>query len=150
MQMSGFAKALTLVLAIAVLSVAITSCGSSSNSRGQAQLRLINAIPDGPAIDVNVHGSPIFTNVPFGTVQPATTPASYVNAPSGSVGVQGFATGTTNPVPPNGSVTLNNATQYTMVAVGLEVNESAPLLVVDNNIPPMGEQRRNPRDQRVP
>ena len=53
--------------------------------------------------------------------------------------VQGFSTGTTtNPIAPIGTIALTNGVQYTVVAVGLEFNESAPLVVADDNSAPIG------------
>ncbi|MBZ5665058.1 MAG: DUF4397 domain-containing protein [Acidobacteriia bacterium] len=138
MKMSGLLKALPLALVLITSSTTI-SCGSSSTSSNPAQIRVINAIPDGPALDIDINGSNILTNLPFGTIQPSNTPASYVTVPSGNVVIQGLATGTTsNPVPPTGRITLKSAVQYTVVAVGLEFNNSAPLLVADDNSAPMG------------
>jgi hypothetical protein len=139
MKMSGLLKALPLAPALAALSIVTTSCGSSSTANNAAQIRVINAIPDGPALDIDINGSKLFSNVLFGAAQPSTTPASYLGTPSGKVAIQGFATGTTtNPVPPTGTIALKGSVQYTVVAVGLELNNSAPLLVADNNTAPMG------------
>ena len=138
MKMSGLLKALSLALVPAALSLVTISCGSSSTTTGQAAIRVINAIPDGPALDIDLAGSAIVTNLPFGTIQPTASPASYVTVPAGKVVIQGFATGTTNPVPPTGTIDLKNAVEYTAVAVGLVQNDSAPLLVADNNLAPMG------------
>jgi trimeric autotransporter adhesin len=139
MKMSGLLKALPLTLALAAASIVTTSCGSSSGGSNPAAIRVINAIPDGPALDIDINGSNVITNLPYGTIQPAKTPAGYVTVPSGNVVIQGFATGTTtNPIAPIGTITLTGAVDYTVVAVGLELNESAPLLVADDNTPPMG------------
>lgn len=140
MRMSGFLKVLPLALAGAALSLVTTSCGSSSGSSNPAQIRVINAIPDGPASDIDINGSKIITNLPFRTVQPAGPPATYLTVPSGSVTIQGFATGTTtNPIAPNGTIALKASTQYTVVAVGLELNDSPPLVLTDNNTVPTSD-----------
>jgi hypothetical protein len=139
MKMSGFWKALTLALTVAALSLVTASCNSSSSTSGQAQIRVINAVPDGPALDIDFNATKIFSNVTYGAAQPATAPASYLTVPSGSLLVQGFATGTTtNPVAPIGTIALKNGVQYTVVAVGLEFNESPPLVVADDNSAPVG------------
>ncbi len=139
MKMSGLWKALPLALAVIGLSLVTASCNSNSGTSGQAQVRAINAVPDGPAIDLDFNGSKIFGNLIYGAPQPATTPASYFSAPAGSFLVQGFATGTTtNPIAPIGTVALTDGVQYTVVAVGLEFNESPPLVVADDNSPPIG------------
>jgi hypothetical protein len=140
MKKSGLWKALPLALIVAALSLATVSCNSSNTTTsGQAAIRVINAIPDGPALDIDINGTKTFTNLTYATAQPATDPASYLTVASGSVLVQSFATGTTtNPVPPKGTVTLKNGALYTVVAVGLEINESLPLVVADNNALPIG------------
>lgn len=141
MKMSGLWKALPLTLGVVALNLLTIACGTNTTiGGGQAQIRMINAIPDGPAIDVEINRSKVITNLPFGTVQPAASPATYLAAPAGNVLVQGFATSTTNPVSPTGVVPLVGGHQYTLVAVGLEVNESAPLVLADNNLAPIGTQ----------
>ena len=64
-------KALPLTLALAALSLFAASCGSSN----QSQIRVVHAIPDGPALDINVNTTKVFTNIAFGGVQP--TPGLY-------------------------------------------------------------------------
>jgi len=139
MKMSGLWKALPLALTVATLSLVTASCNSSTSTSGQAQVRVINAVPDGPALDIDFNATKIFSNVTYGTAQPDTTPASYLTVPSGSLKVQGFATSTTtNPVAPIGTIALKNGVAYTVVAVGLEFNESPPMVVADDNSAPIG------------
>lgn len=135
--MSGLSKTLAATLALATM--IMVSCGSNTTSTNLAQIRVINAISDGPTLDVAVNGAKVVLALPFDAIQPATTPASYLNVGSGSASVQGFSTGSTvNPIAPIGTVTLTQNTQYTMVAVGPELNEAPPLLLADNNTAPMG------------
>src|SRR5260370_1898955 len=113
--MFRFLKALPLTLALAALTVFSASCGSSS----QSQIRLVNAIPDGPALDIDVNTTKVFTNIAFGGVQP--TPPAYTKVASGSVTIQAFDTGTTtNPIfGTNGvKVGLSGSSQYTIVLAG--------------------------------
>ena len=133
--MSRFLKALTLALALAALSIFTTSCGVTS---GTAQVRVINAIPDSKPEDIYVNGTRIASSLPFGGVYPApTTPVTYQPVFSGNATIQGFAPGdTTNPISPIGTLSLNGSTQYTVVAFGLELNYSPPLLLTDNNMAP--------------
>ncbi len=136
MKMSGLSKALPVALALFLTTV---SCGSNSASSNLAQIRVINAVADGPILDIELNGSKIITGLPFSAIQPATTPASYLNVGSGSAYMEGFSTGSfTNPIAPIGTITLAAYTQYTVVALGPELNASPPLLLADNNIPPMG------------
>jgi len=125
--------ALSITLALAALSGVTTSCGSTN----KAQIRVINAIPDSGPTDIRVNGTKIIPDLVFGTIQPDTTPASYFAVTSGSDIVQGFAPGdTTNPISPIGTFTLNGSTDYTVVAVGLELNDEPPLLLIDDNTAP--------------
>jgi Domain of unknown function (DUF4397) len=132
--MSRLSQVLPVALALIALSILTASCGSTINL---AQVRFINAIPDGQPVDIVVNGARIISSLAFDTVQPNTTPASYVPVNSGRDTIQGFAPGDTiNPIAPIGTVQLNGSTQYTLIAVGLELNESPPLVLIDNNTAP--------------
>lgn len=128
-------KPLSLPLALAALVLVTAGCGSSG---GQSQIRLINAIPDGQPADIYVNGTKIAENFSFGEVYPApATPASYVTVASGQVLFQAFPPAEkTNPVSPTGPVTFVGATQYTVVAAGLEFSDYPPVLITDDNTPP--------------
>jgi hypothetical protein len=131
--MSRLLKLLSLTLTLAVLILITSSCASTG-----AQVRLINAIPDSPAVDVYVNGTKVFKNVPFGGVQPNTSPVHYQGAGTGNVAIQGYATDTTaNPISPEGNVTFTGSTQYTLIAVGLELNDDPPIVFADNNLVPV-------------
>jgi Domain of unknown function (DUF4397) len=118
--------------ALSVLCILSTSCGSS-----RAQVRIINAIPDTQPLDIYINGAKVATNLAFRGVQPDTSPVSYMGVAAGTATIEGFPTGTTtNPVSPNGTISLNALTQYTMVAIGLTLNDSPPLILVDNNTIP--------------
>lgn len=139
MKMSGLWKASPLTLAVMALSLITASCNTNTTGNGAVGVRVIDAVPDGPAIDVYFNGSKIFTNVVFAVPQPNTAPASYLTGPAGSVSIQGFQTGTTtNAVAPIGIAPFQNGIQYTVVAVGLEANESAPMVLADDNSAPVG------------
>jgi len=130
-------KALPVTLALAALSFFATSCGSSN----QAQIRVVHAIPDGPALDIDVNTTKVITNIAFGGVQP--TPPAYTKVASGNVTVQAFDTGTTtNPIFGTNGVTANlsGSSQYTIVLAGflngLGNNAPAVLQKTDNNTAP--------------
>jgi hypothetical protein len=129
-------KALPLALAVAALTFFTTSCGSSS----QAQIRVVHAIPNAPALDVDINGTTDFTDILFDGFQPSS---GYKSVPSGSVTIQAFDTGTTtNPLfGTNGvTATLSGSTQYTVVLAGLVngtgTNALAVLQKTDNNTAP--------------
>jgi len=127
-------KALPLTLALAALSFFATSCGSSS----QSQVRVVHAISDGPALDINVNTTKPFTNIAFGGVQP--TPPAYTKVASGSDTLQAVDTGTTTVVIANTSASLSGSSQYTVLLTGFlngtDVNAPSFNLITDNNAAP--------------
>jgi hypothetical protein len=122
------------MLAVAALGVIAASCGSSN----QAQVRLINAIPDSGPTDIWFNGTRVVSSMQFGQVFPIpAADATYFSIASGSDLVQGFQPGDSiNPISPIGTVLLNGTIQYTMLAVGLEADASPPLVLIDDNIAP--------------
>jgi hypothetical protein len=136
--MSGWLKALPLPLALAALTIVTTSCGSTPNL---AQIRVLNAIPDSQPVDIYINGTRIIRNLAFDAIQPGTSPASYISITSGSEAMESFPTGaTTNPVSPTGSIPLNGSTEYTIIGVGLELNDAPPLVLTDDNTVPTSGQ----------
>ena len=127
-------KALPLTLALAALSFFATSCGSSS----QSQVRVVHAISDGPALDINVNTTKPFTNIAFGGVQP--TPPAYTKVASGSDSLEAVDTGTTTAVIANTSASLSGSSQYTVLLTGFlngtDVNAPTFNLITDNNAAP--------------
>ena len=99
---------------------------------------MINAIPDGHLLDIDINGNRVIENFSFGQVYPApATPARYVSVDSGTTSVQAFPPAeTTNPVSPTGPATFGGATEYTVVAAGLELNDYPPVVLTDDNTPP--------------
>lgn len=104
-------KALPLTLALAALSVFITSCGSSNSS----QIRFVHAIRDGGPLDIDVNSTKIFTDIVFLGYQPSS---GYTKVSSGNVTVAGLATGTSTQV--FTSTTSLASGQYTLIASGSE------------------------------
>jgi hypothetical protein len=131
-------KTVPLTLAVAALSCWTTSCNPTSHS----QIRLIDAISNGQQVDIYVNAIRIVQSMQFPQVYPPlATPASYVTVNSGSATIQGYPPGdTTNPIPPTGAAILKSTYQYTVVAVGLELSDSAPMVIVDDNTPPPANQ----------
>ena len=58
-------KALPLALALTSLCFFAVSCGSTS----QSQVRVVHAISDAPALDVDVNTTKVFTNITFAGTQ---------------------------------------------------------------------------------
>ncbi len=132
--MSRWLKSLSLPLALAALLLLTVGCGSS----GQSQIRIINAIPDGQPADIYINGSRVIENFTFGQVYPRpATPVVYLPVATGTASIQAYPPAqTTNPVSPTGSATFAGATQYTVLAAGLELTDYPPVLLTDDNTPP--------------
>ncbi len=107
-------EALPLTFALAALSLFASSCGSSHS---QSQLRVVHAISNGPALDVKVNSTTLFTNTAFTGVQPI--PPAYTKVGQGSVTLEAVNTGTTTAVIANTSTSLNGSAQYTLLMTGL-------------------------------
>jgi hypothetical protein len=129
-------------LALAALSILTISCSQTSLT----EIRVINAISDGPGLDVYFNGAKSFTNISFNQVQP--NPPTYSSIYSGSDTVEAFNTGTiTNPLfgyngignnsqgTSGAIVNLNGSTQYTVILGGLYAGPSLAI-VPDNNAVP--------------
>jgi hypothetical protein len=134
--MSRLLQAFALTLALAALSAFATSCGS----RYSAQMRVLNAIPDGQEVDVEVNGTKDFSQLPFTGFAPTPQPG-YTTVPSGGVTIEAFLSGTGTPAPPLSSMTLSGSTQYTVILEGFNhdtVGIDAPTAVPypDNSTPP--------------
>src|SRR5271156_3787404 len=132
--MSRTLKALPLILAVAALGVIVASCGTAN----QAQVRVINAIPDSGPTDIWFNGTRKVSSMQFGQVFPTPAAnATYFSIASGSNLIQGFEPGdSTDPISPIGTVLLNGTINYTVLAVGLEADASPPLVLIDDNIAP--------------
>ena len=124
-------RALPLTLALAALSVFVTSCGSSNSS----QIRFVHAIRDGGPLDINVNSTKIFTNIAFLGYQPSS---GHTKVSSGNVTVAGLATGTTTQV--FTSTTSLGSGLYTLIASGSETGTNGAgvnlLSISDSNTAP--------------
>ena len=120
-------KVLPLTLALAGLAIFAAGCGSTS----QLQVRVVHAIPDGPAVDIDVNGTKVITNLVFNSFQPAS---GYLKVKAGNDTVAVLDTGTTTQIL-SSTVPLSGSTQYTVVAAGFLANPSAAL-ITDNNAAP--------------
>jgi Domain of unknown function (DUF4397) len=96
---------------LCVISLALTGCGKSSNGSGNAQMRILNAFSEAPALNVTIGTTSAASGLPF----ESTT--QYVSVPSGSqiatVGVSGASTTLINT-----TYTLNSGTNYSYVVFG--------------------------------
>jgi hypothetical protein len=131
--MSGWLKAVSLPLAVAILSICSISCSSIS----VAKIRLINAIPDSQPVDVYINGALIASNLAFGAIQPNASPAGYITVTPGTENMESFVRGSTiDPISPTATFPLNGSTSYTIIGVGLELNDATPLVLTDDTTVP--------------
>jgi len=130
-------KALSLALALAVLTIFAASCGSNA----PAQVRFVHAIQDANPLDIDVSGPNVtskqeFTDISFLGVQP--NQPGYTSMPSGSDTIEGFLTGTTTEVFSD-SVSWGAGAQYTVIATGFSLTgangSNVVLLSIPDNIP---------------
>jgi hypothetical protein len=133
-------KALSLVSALAFLSIFVASCGSSD-----AHIRVINAIADVPSqqsLDLDVNGNKITGTTPlaFGNIFPgAGTVATYTSVASGNDTIAAYLTNTTgSPLTQCTSCPLSSSTDYTVLLDGFAGNGSTNTIAIlsDNNTAP--------------
>jgi hypothetical protein len=133
-------------LALAALSIITISC----NQTNLTEVRVINAISDGPGLDVYLNGSKSFTNMPFLQIEPA--PPTYSSFYSGQDTFEAFKSGTTtnplygyNGIGNSGQgtggaiISLNGSNQYTVIMDGLYAGPTLAV-VLDNNAVPFENQ----------
>ena len=127
-------KVLPAALALVLLGLFAMSCGSGNS----AQVRVVNVISDGPAVDVEVNTVKSFTDVAVGSVQPQ--PPAYTGVTSGNDTVAVLDTGTTTQIFSN-TASLNGGTQYTMLLGGFlngsGNNAPTAYVITDNNTAPV-------------
>lgn len=97
---------------------------ASAQTGAQANVRVVHASPDAPAVDVYVNGTKAITNLAFKEV------SSWAQLPAGSYDVKVTATGQTAGVI-EANLTLEAGKNYSVVAVG-KLAEIKPQVVVDD------------------
>ncbi len=132
-------KALPLMLAIAVLSIVTTGCGT-----GNSSVRVVNAIPNnggngGISLDVYFNGTKDCPGLEFPYVyptQPNQGPAQYISVPSGKDTIQAYDANTTSAILGDGWTGTLGSDHYT-VLLGGEVGDTSYLptvyLIPDSN-----------------
>jgi len=99
-----------------------------------AQVRVIHASPDAPAVDIYVNGEVVeaLTNVPFFTA------SDFLSLPAGDQDIAVAPAGTSvDDAVINATVTLNGGSAYTIAAVGLLENIQAQ--VYEENLAPTAD-----------
>jgi len=126
-------KRLAIGLVAAMVGAIALVSGASAGS--DANVRVLHASPDAPAVDVFVDGSEAISDLAFNDI------TDYVALPAGAHTIQVFpasADGTGDPVM-EADVTLTADTDYTIAAVGLLADIEPLVLVDDNTAPAAGE-----------
>jgi hypothetical protein len=82
------ARALTRILALAAVAVVLTGCQGMSRVQPVSQVRIIDASPDAPAIDIHQNSATGLYNVAFGTI------SSYIPVSPGAYTQSAYTAGT--------------------------------------------------------
>jgi hypothetical protein len=136
-SMSRVWKLLPIAAAL-VVPILFTSC----NSSGDAQVRVINAVPNVPGGSVDVYintttGIKLASNLGFGQISPsAGQSATYTNVPGGNDTITSYITGQTSSAINNGSATLSGSTQYTVLLFGSYASNYNPAVFTDTKTAP--------------
>lgn len=115
--------------------VGVTALTSIAAAGSDANVRVLHASPDAPAVDVFVDGSEAISDLAFDDI------TEYVSLPAGDHSIQVFpasADGMGDPVI-EADVTLMADTDYTIAAVGLLAGIEPLVLVDDSGAPAAGE-----------
>lgn len=94
-----------------------------------AEVRVVHASPDAPAVDVLVNGDVAFGDLAFKGI------ADYASLTPDTYNVQVVPAGASEPVVIEADLGLEGATDYTVVALGT-LDNIEPLVLVDDNRPP--------------
>ncbi len=124
-----------LVLAtVLALALGAGVAGTGLAQANPTRLRAVNAIPDGPSVDVLVDNSTVFSNLAFTTVTP------YTGATAGSHDIKVVPTGSTTAVIDTTQVLQPNR-DHTFIAAGTMSSPTSLLLVDDNTLPSSSQAR---------
>jgi hypothetical protein len=122
---------------LAGFAVFAASCGTD-----HSKVRVVQASPDAPNVDVAVDGKTVATNLGFGSVSPAS---GYLTVTAGNRKVEVRTTGTTTDLI-NSNVSFGSGKEYTTIASGFVTPPSNPnvvgiaavVLTDDNSAPASG------------
>ena len=114
------------------LTIAVAAAGLTFAKGREAEVRVVHASPDAPAVDVKVNGAVAVPNLAFGSI------SGYASLPAGQYDVQVVPAGLNSPVvidlTGDNAVNLFYNRDYTVVALNI-LSKIEPLLLVDNNNP---------------
>lgn len=118
--MRKYSKLTGLLLALCAMLLTVTpALAQTQPSTGS--LRLVNASPDAPALDIFLNQTKAFSNLTFKTI------SDYTSFPDGSYTIRAFAApsnGTGTPLFEVPDFTVNNGSISTVVAVGTVKNKT--------------------------
>ena len=105
----------------------LVGMSSTALAAGTADVRVLHASPDAPAVDVYLDDAKVdaLTNVPFGTI------SDYLAIPAGKHNVKVYATGTTSSPVIDADVTVTAGRAYTIAATGALADIGAQVLQDD-------------------
>jgi hypothetical protein len=117
----------------------VASCGGGSTQQttGSAQVRVLQGSPDLGSVDVSVDGKILTTNLGWRKVFPLPT-TSYVAVPAGTLQFQEVASGaTSSPALVSSTPQLSANTYFTIVTVGEQSTGTLSTVVLtDDHSPP--------------
>lgn len=125
-----------LVMVCVALMMGLAFVPATFAQTGNAQVRVVHASPDAPAVDVYVDGNAVLTNVPFFTA------SDYLDLPAGEYRFQVAPTGTSaDEAVIDATATVEAGTAYTIAATGAVANIQPTIIVDDLSAPADGEAR---------
>ena len=128
----GFAKRASGFAALSVLVITLPGCQSVTGNANVAELRIVDASPDAPGLDVYQGTNVLAYNLGLGTI------TSYVTTTPGTYGIIADAAGTKQQLVAT-QATLVNGGQYT-VLIGNYVNSLHQVVLKDQSTPaPSGQ-----------
>ncbi len=123
------------LLVLAAAAVGSAACSDDNNGpSATANVRVIHAIPDGPAVDVLVDGKTVITALDYGAA------SAYYNVARGTRNLAINATGTANSVLTT-SASFKKDSSYTVIATNLLAAPQALILEDDLSSPAAGNSR---------
>lgn len=108
----------------------------SAEARGHSLVRVVNAVKDGKSVDVQVEGTPVYTEVAANGV----TDYKELNAKTAMLTVRQAGVATGDPITENSEI-LMDGNRYTAFVVSEDVSKSVLRIVRDDVVPDSGKAR---------
>lgn len=126
----------SIIAVLFTLALSLIAAPATFAQNSNAQVRVIHASPDAPAVDVYVDDDQVLTNVPFFTA------SDYLDLPAGTYRLRVTPTGSdleSAVIDANATVAAGNA--YTVAATGLVANIQPTIIADDNSAPASGQAK---------